>query len=223
MQLKIKNKKIDISHVKAVIFDMDGTLIESEHIWAKAKKEIAHYAGIEITDDELNQFIGRGLNDFIDEKIKPKSKEERQNLNKKIQANALENYASKIRVIGGAKDILKAFSLAGIRIAICSSGSMKAIKISLRALNAINLIEVIVSGDNLTIGKPDPLPYLLTLKKLNLKASETIVFEDTTSGLKSATEAGIQTIIVGSHPNDQKFSDSILIEPSLINLYLENI
>ena len=223
MQLKIKNKKIDISHVKAVIFDMDGTLIESEHIWAKAKKEIAHYAGIEITDDELNQFIGRGLNDFIDEKIKPKSKEERQNLNKKIQANALENYASKIRVIGGAKDILKAFSLAGIRIAICSSGSMKAIKISLRALNAINLIEVIVSGDNLTIGKPDPLPYLLTLKKLNLKASETIVFEDTTSGLKSATEAGIQTIIVGSHPSDQKFSDSILIEPSLINLYLENI
>ena len=171
MQLKIKNKKIDISHVKAVIFDMDGTLIESEHIWAKAKKEIAHYAGIEITDDELNQFIGRGLNDFIDEKIKPKSKEERQNLNKKIQTNALENYASKIRVIGGAKDILKAFSLAGIRIAICSSGSMKAIKISLRALNAINLIEVIVSGDNLTIGKPDPLPYLLTLKKLNLKAS----------------------------------------------------
>tara|TARA_B110000046_G_C12829056_1_gene328680 strand:+ start:83 stop:754 length:672 start_codon:yes stop_codon:yes gene_type:complete len=223
MQLKIKNKKIDISHVKAVIFDMDGTLIESEHIWAKAKKEIAHYAGIEITDDELNQFIGRGLNDFIDEKIKPKSKEERQNLNKKIQANALENYASKIRVIGGAKDILKAFSLAGIRIAICSSGSMKAIKISLRALNAINLIEVIVSGDNLTIGKPDPLPYLLTLKKLNLKASETIVFEDTTSGLKSATEAGIQTIIVGSHPSDQKFSDSILIEPSLINFYLENI
>lgn len=223
MQLKIKNKKIDISHVKAVIFDMDGTLIESEHIWAKAKKEIAHYAGIEITDDELNQFIGRGLNDFIDEKIKPKSKEERQNLNKKIQANALENYASKIRVIGGAKDILKAFSLAGIRIAICSSGSMKAIKISLRALNAINLIGVIVSGDNLTIGKPDPLPYLLTLKKLNLKASETIVFEDTTSGLKSATEAGIQTIIVGSHPSDQKFSDSILIEPSLINLYLENI
>tara|TARA_B110000027_G_C16008322_1_gene250768 strand:- start:87 stop:758 length:672 start_codon:yes stop_codon:yes gene_type:complete len=223
MQLKIKNKKIDISHVKAVIFDMDGTLIESEHIWAKAKKEIAHYAGIEITDDELNQFIGRGLNDFIDEKIKPKSKEERQNLNKKIQANALENYASKIRVIGGAKDILKAFSLAGIRIAICSSGSMKAIKISLRALNAINLIGVIVSGDNLTIGKPDPLPYLLTLKKLNLKASETIVFEDTTSGLKSATEAGIQTIIVGSHPSDQKFSDSILIEPSLINFYLENI
>ncbi|MDB4248421.1 HAD family phosphatase [Amylibacter sp.] len=223
MQLKIKNKKIDISHVKAVIFDMDGTLIESEHIWAKAKKEIAHYAGIEITDDELNQFIGRGLNDFIDEKIKPKSKEERQNLNKKIQTNALENYASKIRVIGGAKDILKAFSLAGIRIAICSSGSMKAIKISLRALNAINLIEVIVSGDNLTIGKPDPLPYLLTLKKLNLKASETIVFEDTTSGLKSATEAGIQTIIVGSHPSDQKFSDSILIEPSLINFYLENI
>ena len=223
MQLKIKNKKIDISHVKAVIFDMDGTLIESEHIWAKAKKEIAHFAGIKITDDELNQFIGRGLNDFIDEKIKPKSKEERQNLNKKIQANALENYASKIRVIGGAKDILKAFSLAGIRIAICSSGSMKAIKISLRALNAINLIEVIVSGDNLTIGKPDPLPYLLTLKKLNLKASETIVFEDTTSGLKSATEAGIQTIIVGSHPSDQKFSDSILIEPSLINFYLENI
>jgi beta-phosphoglucomutase-like phosphatase (HAD superfamily) len=61
MFLTVKNKCLDISHINAVIFDMDGTLVESEHIWSEAKQSIARDAGINITEDGLNKYIGRGL------------------------------------------------------------------------------------------------------------------------------------------------------------------
>tara|TARA_Y100000385_G_C12948439_1_gene574413 strand:+ start:137 stop:847 length:711 start_codon:yes stop_codon:yes gene_type:complete len=217
MFLKVKSKKIDISKIKAIIFDMDGTLVESEHIWAYAKQKVAEAEGTKINKDELEKYIGRGLSDFIDEIIKPESAERRIRLKQKIEEKALENYKSNINVIDGAVDLLKAFKSAGMRIAICSSGPMEAIKSSLLALNATEMVEVVVSGESLSIGKPDPLPYLHTLLKLNLKPSSVIVFEDTISGLKSATSADIKTIIVGNQAKTREFKNATLIEPYLRN------
>ena len=113
MFLRIKNKKIDISNIEAIIFDMDGTLVESEHIWAYAKQKIAEAEGTKISTDELEKYIGRGLNDFIDEIIKPENAEHRTLLNQKIQEKALENYKSNINVIDGAIDLLKEFKSVG--------------------------------------------------------------------------------------------------------------
>jgi hypothetical protein len=85
-------------------------------------------------------------------------KSHRAELNRKVQKRVLVDYGSKIRVIDGAIEILNAFSLAGVRLAICSSGPLQAIESSLRATE---LIEVIVSSDTLTCGKPHPLPIYL--------------------------------------------------------------
>ena len=79
------------------------------------------------------------------------------------------------------------------------------------------MFEVVVSGESLSIGKPDPLPYLHTLLKLNLKPISVIVFEDTISGLKSATSADIKTIIVGNQAKTREFKNATLIEPYLRN------
>ena len=223
MFLKVNRSFLDISHVEAAIFDMDGTLVESEHIWAEAKQDIAQCAGKNITDDELKQYIGRGLNDFIDEVLEPTTLKQRTELNQKIKENVLKDYGYKIRVIDGAVDILNAFSSAGIRIAICSSGPLQAIENSLLALNVTELVEVIVSGETLSMGKPNPLPYLHTLEKLDVEARNAIVFEDTISGLKSATAAGITTIVVGNHPYNPIFSNASLIDPLLSNFYLSSV
>lgn len=222
MFLKVNRSFLDISHVEAAIFDMDGTLVESEHIWAEAKQDIAQCAGKNITDDELKQYIGRGLNDFIDEVLEPTTLKQRTELNQKIKENVLKDYGYKIRVIDGAVDILNAFSSAGIRIAICSSGPLQAIENSLIALNVTELVEVIVSGETLSMGKPNPLPYLHTLEKLDVEARNAIVFEDTISGLKSATAAGITTIVVGNYSDDPIFSSATLIDPLLSNFYLSS-
>ena len=208
---------MDISHIKAVIFDMDGTLVESEHIWSEAKQSIARDAGINIAEDGLNKYIGRGLNDFIDEVLTSMHESHCAEMNRKIQKRVLVDYGSNISVIDGAIEILNAFSLAGVRLAICSSGPLQAIESSLRALRATESIEVIVSGDTLTCGKPNPLPYLLTLKRLCLDAKHTIVFEDTGAGLVSATTAGISTVVVGQDAEKSNFSKVLCVDPLLKN------
>ena len=127
MFLTVKNKCLDISHIKAVIFDMDGTLVESEHIWSEAKQSIARDAGINITEDGL-KIYWRGPNDFIDDVLTPMHKSHRAELNRKIQKRVLVDYGSKIRVIDGAIEILNAFSMAGVRLVICLSGPLQAIE-----------------------------------------------------------------------------------------------
>ena len=77
------------------------------------------------------------------------------------------------------------------------------------------MIEVIVSGDTLTCGKPHPLPYLLTLERLCLDAEHTIVFEDTAAGLISATTAGISTVVVGQDAENPNFSKALCVDPLL--------
>ena len=71
MFLKLRKNLLDISHVQAVIFDMDGTLVESEHIWTQAKQDVARNCGVNVTDDILKRYVGRGLNDFIDDLLRP--------------------------------------------------------------------------------------------------------------------------------------------------------
>ena len=215
MFLKIRNNSLDISHIKAVIFDMDGTLVETEHLWAEAKRNVAQTLGVTVTEKVLQQYVGRGLNDFINDLLSPKDQKHRLELNLKMQEHALANYAATLRVISGAPTLLQALASAGLRIAICSSGSLQAIAISLKALNATDIVEVVVSGDTIATGKPHPLPYLQTLEQLNVKAKDAIVFEDTLAGLKSATAAGIATMIVGEQPENPVFASAILITPRL--------
>ena len=91
MFLKIRNNSLDISHIKAVIFDMDGTLVETEHLWAEAKRNVAQTLGVTVTEKVLQQYVGRGLNDFINDLLSPKDQKHRLELNLKMQEHALAN------------------------------------------------------------------------------------------------------------------------------------
>ena len=114
MFLKLRKNLLDISHVQAVIFDMDGTLVESEHIWTQAKQDVARNCGVNVTDDILKRYVGRGLNDFIDDLLRPMTLKYRAELNIEMQEKALTDYGSRISVIRGAIDILTAFLSAGV-------------------------------------------------------------------------------------------------------------
>ncbi len=120
-----------------------------------------------MTEKVLQQYVGRGLNDFINDLLSPKDQKHRLALNLKMQEHALANYAATLRVINGAPTLLQAFASAGLRIAICSSGSLQAIAISLKAFNATDIVEVVGSGGTISTGKPPPVPYLHMLGHLS--------------------------------------------------------
>jgi HAD superfamily hydrolase (TIGR01509 family) len=197
MHLKAGTEALALDGVQAFIFDLDGTLVESEHVWAKAKAEAAFRHGRPATDSALAPFVGRSVADFVGEHLGLDADPQRADAIAGIIEQALQSLEAGLREIPGAVQLVRAAHAAGFRVAICSSAPMAAIETSIRVLGIAGLVETAVSAAGMAKGKPDKQPYVETLQRLGLKPDQAVAFEDSPSGLRSATGAGIRTIYLG--------------------------
>lgn len=186
------------SQFKAAIFDLDGTLVHSQHVWDAAKLEVIGHYGYTASPALLRSHLGRGLNGFLDDVFdEPLSDKERVEIANKIGAVA-DNLLPKMRTpVQGAAELLSELKCIGLRIAICSSSPRRHIQSAIESLGLGRKIDAIVSGADLPVGKPDPLPYFATLDELGLLPQAACAFEDSKSGVESATAAGISVLAVG--------------------------
>lgn len=191
---------------KASVFDLDGTLVHSEHVWEEAKLTVLASYGITPTKAVLNAHVGRGLSDFLDEVFsRPLSSDEKTEIGNRIGARA-DVLLPEMRVpVKGAADLLKDLHQAGQRVAICSSSPRRHIVSAMDALGITEIIETIVSGSELPKGKPHPLPYLTTVKALDLAPQDVCAFEDSFPGAKSAHAAGLTVFAIGEGCSGQTF------------------
>ena len=195
MLLRYDDQQLSLTNVKAVIFDLDGTLVESEAVWTEAKQYIAKREKVKVSEQIMLAYVGRSVTDFVKEVIAPVNVSL---IQKAIIDRALFRYDNNVLEIPGAADLIKNFSSKGFAVAICSSAPMKAIQKCLKLLGIEACINIVVSTESLSRGKPDKLPYVETLRLLNIASSHAIVFEDAAAGLTSSIAAGIKTVGVGS-------------------------
>ena len=195
MLLRYDDQQLSLTNVKAVIFDLDGTLVESEAVWTEAKQYIAKREKVKVSEQIMLAYVGRSVTDFVKEVIAPVNVSL---IQKAIIDRALFRYDNNVLEIPGAADLIKNFSSKGFAVAICSSAPMKAIQKCLKLLDIEACINIVVSTESLSRGKPDKLPYVETLRLLNVSSHQAIVFEDAAAGLTSSTAAGIKTVGVGS-------------------------
>jgi len=183
---------------RAAIFDLDGTLVHSEHVWERAKIDVAARYGKRPTRELLDAHLGRGLKDFLDELFGgPVSPELRRTIGDQIGAEA-DLWLDRLREpVPGARDWLCRLAEAGLRIAICSSSPRRHIDSAVEMLGLEGVVELAVSGAELPIGKPDPLPFVTTLRALGVESAEAFAVEDSLSGARAARGAGILTLAVG--------------------------
>ncbi len=188
----------DPSPFRAAIFDLDGTLVHSEHVWERAKVEVTARYGKRPSRALLDAHVGRGLKDFLDELFgMPLTPEMRRAIGDQIGAEA-DLWLDRLREpVPGARDWLLAHAEAGRRIAVCSSSPRRHIDGALEMLAIRDIVELSVSGAELPVGKPDPLPFLTTLNALGLAAAEAFAVEDSVAGATSASRAGLFTIAIG--------------------------
>lgn len=188
----------DLTQFKAAIFDLDGTLIHSEHAWEAAKIEVLAQYGLVPSKSVLDAHVGRGLGDFLDEMFgEPLLPEQQRKMGNQIGAAADVLLPKMRNPVAGAADLLCSLYEDGLRIAICSSSPRRHIVSALAALRIDDRIETIVSAAELPRGKPDPLPYLATLSALDLKPHAACAFEDSQPGATSAFMAGVSTFAIG--------------------------
>jgi HAD superfamily hydrolase (TIGR01509 family) len=182
--------------IEAVIFDMDGVIIDSEPLHFESHKLTMRDFGIEITDDELYNYMGISNSvmwkDFSKKYRLSCSVTELLEHQKKHNKYLFES--KKLEPIKGIQELLDKLVCDNIKIALASSSSKVFIKMILNNLNIIKFFIVIVSGEEVQHSKPSPEIFIKTAKLLNIYTSNCLVIEDSEHGIKAAKLAGMKCI-----------------------------
>lgn len=190
--------------IKAVIFDMDGLLINSEPLWQLAEIKIFETVGIKLSHSDCLKTMGLRVDEVVQYWY-----ERFPWLNKSLKIVESEIICEVIRLIKekgeampGATYILDLLKEAGLKIGLASSSSMAIIQAAIFKLNIADRFDAIVSAENEEFGKPHPAVYINTAKILGVKSTECLAFEDSVTGLLSATSARMKTIAVPDKENN---------------------
>mgnify|MGYP001570014426 CR=1 FL=1 len=213
-----------IMNFKAVIFDMDGTLIDSDSHWIRAEKNFLKRYNIEYSDALNRKVNGNSVQEssrILKEDYNiPRSLEEI--INHKIESTE-EVYAIHSQPIHGAEDLLKRIKNF-MKIAIASGASLDRIKKIVERFNWHDYFDELVSVDHVNyIGKPDPRIFLFAAEKLGILPEDCVVIEDSENGLRAAKGAGMSCVVLHEEGrNIRDFSSADLIINSFSDPRIES-
>jgi HAD superfamily hydrolase (TIGR01509 family) len=200
--------RMNLTRYRAAIFDLDGTLVHSEPAWEEAKRRVLGRLGVEVPQETYDAYVGRGLRGFLTEVLGADLTDaQRTSLANEIGAEADILLPLLRQPIPGAASSVRRLVAAGVRIAVCSSSPRRHIHAALDQLGLGDHVRAIVSGADLPRGKPDPLPYLETLRLLDLDPAEVFAVEDALPGVISAHAAGLKVIAIGEESGKPGFAD----------------
>ena len=211
--------------LKGLIFDVDGVLMDSMPYHADAWVQAFGEAGIHITAMDIYEIEGsnhKGVVDIIFRKagMEPTESDYEAFLHKKRDWFLRNNRAEPFKGMQACLKLLKE----KYKLAI-ASGADRIIVNALMEKFYPGIFEVIVSGEDVTRGKPDPEPYLTAAHKLGLKSEECMVIENAPLGIKSAKMAGIYCIAVPTYLPKEKLigADMVLADHAELIGYLSKL
>jgi len=220
--------------LRAVIFDFDGVITDSEILHLRAFNKVLTQLDIEIsTKDYYKEYLGLTDADCF----KSVAKKNRLSLDCRNMRNLMaqktrifEQLAkTEGRIIEGVAEFLRMLRRNNVPMAICSGALLPEIEIVLEEARLRELFAVIVSAEQVKKGKPSPQGFLLTLQKLNhnrqkpIAAKECIVIEDSHWGLEAAKAAGMHTVAVTTSYDADQLSLAEKIVARLDELSIEGL
>ncbi len=183
--------------IEAIIFDMDGTLVDSEPLHLIAYQSVLNQLGIEFGDNCNQKYLGRKDSEIVVEICQSFSLSiSSDELLKRKDDSFLALAESGAKPIDGVLETIASAKQAGLKVAVASSSPMHVINFITRTLNIFDHFDELVSGDDVEHGKPAPDIFLLTAGRLGLLPHQCIVIEDTDAGVLAAKSAGMTCIAV---------------------------
>ncbi|RAO53582.1 Sugar-phosphatase [Micromonospora noduli] len=184
-------------HPAAVLFDMDGTLVDSEKLWDVALQELAKEYGGELSVDARQSIIGTAMAESMrilhDDLGQPERDPEISAA--WINARILDLFRTGLRWRPGAFDLLRAVRVAGIPTALVTSSPRALVEIALDTLGRDNF-DTVVAGDEVVAAKPHPEPYLTAARLLGVPIERCVAIEDSPTGVASALASGAAVLAV---------------------------
>lgn len=182
--------------IKAIIFDFDGLIIDTESVWFEAYKEVLVDYEIQLTLEKFSEVVGTHddvLYSYIEENCSIPF--ERDSLESKVSVLVQEKLRDPV-LRESVEDYLIFAKQAGLKIGLASSSSRAWVEGFLKQLNVYDYFEVIKTKEDVLDVKPDPELYLKAIDALGIDATEAIAFEDSLNGLLAARKAGLHCVIV---------------------------
>lgn len=202
--------KIDLSSFDAVIFDMDGVLIDSEPLWKIAMEEVFHSIGSELTKQDFQKTVGLRLDEVIIfwhlhegwKNVTPKEIEQQ------IILKMVELIRANAAPLQGVLETLAFLKERNIKIGLATSSYEVLIQTVLRELNITSFFEVTHSAEHEEYGKPHPAVYLTVAEQLRVSPARCLVIEDSLNGIISGKAAKMKVVCI---PEKTHFPEPKLI------------
>jgi HAD superfamily hydrolase (TIGR01509 family) len=191
---------------EAVIFDLDGVLLDSEQLWNQAKEELVREAGGRWREDAPRAMMGMSSTEWSrymhDELDVPLEVEE---INRRVVAKMEELYRTDLPLLPGAVEVVQALHRRW-PLGLASSSNRELIDLALEQAGFADAFTATVSSEEVDRGKPAPDVYLRAAEGVGVPADRCVALEDSSNGLKSAVAAGMAVIAVPNphYPPDQE-------------------
>jgi HAD superfamily hydrolase (TIGR01509 family) len=190
--------------MKAIIFDMDGVVLDSEKYWDGEVFKLFQKLTQNWTREKHEQVVGLNIHDLYGALEKNGIEMSEGDFFEEVNTIAMRIYRTKAEVMPGFVDLAKGLQKKGIRVGLASSSRISWIVYALKKNDLDSFFYIITSSEEIKHGKPAPDIYLLAAQKVEFPPSECVGVEDSANGVKASKSAGLFTVALRNGTNDEQ-------------------
>jgi HAD superfamily hydrolase (TIGR01509 family) len=212
--------------IEAVVFDLDGVLLDSEQLWDAAREQLARERGGRWHDRAQRDMMGMSSHEwsrYMHETIGlPEPPEE---INREVVQRLSDLYRQRLPEIPGARGAVERLA-ARWPLALASSSNRELIDLALELLGVQHLFRTTVSSEEVARGKPAPDVYLEAARRLDVDPARAAAVEDSQNGILAAQAAGMRVIAIPNRPfppDEQALAQAAVVLDSLAELTAETV
>jgi HAD superfamily hydrolase (TIGR01509 family) len=189
---------------RALLFDLDGTLAETDSLHLPTWVDALEPYGVDIDEEFYRERIsGRSTGEIVGDLLPDLSEEEGASIGDAKEASFRERAAG-LEPLPGLLDFVQEGKRRGMRMALVTNAPKENVGAILPALKLQDYFQTVVLAAEVGAVKPDPAPYEAALERIGVSADEALAFEDSVSGIASSVAAGIPTVGISSTQDPEK-------------------
>jgi HAD superfamily hydrolase (TIGR01509 family) len=212
--------------IEAVVFDLDGVLLDSEQVWDEAREQLAKERGGRWHDQAQKDMMGMSSTEwsrYMHERIG--LAEAPDEINREVVERLSASYREHLPALPGAKEAVERLA-ARWRLGLASSSNRELIDLALELLGVKQLFAVTVSSEEVARGKPAPDVYLEAARRLGVEPADAAAVEDSNNGILAAKAAGMRVLAIPNRhfpPGEEALAQADVVLDSLAELTAEAV